>query len=369
MRFALLAVVMAFAFAGCGGSAGDSDDPSASSGSDDAADDDSTAGDDDADDDDADDDTTAPSAHVTLPPYPWWPNDAMAVDQDLLDAHATAYCETADAPNAPDFLLGEIPLASFDGLCAGEATAPASLGNLYLSGYFGGLWLRDALDGLFTKDGTSEGFEFLAPIFRVVAWFAGRSQAVLASGDDDAILAEARSGLAVLAMLYGYNRGYLDQILAHPPDGVAPPEGVVECGANVFDCVVPDSPYAFMTRFDAALAALADPPNDRWAELGVLVDLAQAATAQGELVWNAIPLDALDQEGYDRLIDLSARFLVAAKAAVLGDMTAWANVTPADAECSLLLDGGMWTWSMSYFMGLASPAEPETFPMLECPAS
>ncbi len=364
MKIGLLALVLAFAFVACG-------DPSTGSGSDDNAGDDA---DDDADDDDAsDDDDTAdddvdPAAHVTLPDYPWWPNDAMAVDGALLDTHATAYCETAAEPNAPDFLLGELPLASFDALCAGEVAAPASMGSLYLSGYFGGLWLRDALDGLFTKDGTSEGFESLAPVFRAVAWMAGRSQAVLASGDDGAILAEARSGIAVLAMLFGYNRGYLDQILAHPPDGATPPDGVVECGDNVFDCVVPDSPYGFMTRFDAALASLADPPNDRWAELGALVDLAEAATAQGELVWNAIPLDALDQDGYDRLIDLSAGFLVAAKAAVLGDMTAWANETPGDAECSLLLDGGMWAWSMSYFMGLASPASPGTFPTLECPA-
>ena len=359
----LLLGVMAFA---CSPGADGNEDAESDAGQSPDDDDDN-----DDDDNDNDDNDSAADAQIELPPYPFWPNDAFVVDEAQLTDLATAYCAAhpGDA-DARSFFMGEMPLSAFDLVYAPPADAVDSrvlMGDLYLSGYFGGLWLRDLL-AFARRSATAEDFSRLKPIFELLAAYTAAQEELSAGGTAAAILNQARLHVPLLIFIYGYNLGYLEQIIAHPPAGVPSPTDVLVCGGDVWlDCDSPGLEWPFLSRYDAAIDKLLDPPDDRWEEMAKIDGRAAFFAAQGRLVWNIIDISQLAADDYLLLVDLSLNFLLASKAAALGHMTAWADELPAEGRDSLLVDAGMIVWAGSYFMGLASPAPAGTFPVLQCP--
>ena len=365
--FLLLAIVIIPA----AGAVGCDDDDDDAADDDDPGDDDDDNNDDDNNDDNNDDEP--PSAEIILPSFPFWPNDAFIIDQDHLNEAATAYCAASGADaSATDFLLGALPLSALDLSCTGATPAQNAetyMGDMYLSGYFGGLWLRDILH-LHAKDAllAAAGDPIQEALFTSLAGRAGTLISLVREGDGAAVLGTARSSTTILALIYGYNRGYLEQLLENPPDGVIPPEDALVCNESlVFDCDCPGIELAVFDRFRPALGKLSAPPNDRWEDMAALAGLAEMAVGQGHGVWEMIDISALSQAEYDHLIDLSAGFLLGTEAALLGEMIAWADELVGEGRCALLVDAGVSTWSGSYFMGLASTAPAGTFPELICP--
>ena len=365
--FVLLIAVMAFSCAGQ-----DDDDVSDPMPTDD--DDSSPQDDDDSDDwSDDDDDDEPGKATVLFPPYPFWENDALSIDLEHIEQIATDYCAQAgDQANLENFLYFALPLRAVDMECTGNpdpTQIKTYMGDMYLSGYFGGLWLRQILHPS-PKDGDTKQQDFLSlrPLFNLLTGPVASKIGTVQNPDEDALLEAARKDLNFLIYLYAYNRGYLEHILENPPPGLTAPPNILDCdGELVIDCDCPGVSLDVLERFRPALAKLYDPPNTRWEQMVTLDELGAFAIWTGNFMWEMIGIDSLTELGYLTLLDLSAGFLMVSQAAVLGNMTAWADIAPEEGKCSLLIDAAMIVWGGSYAMGLASPDESGENPQLICP--
>jgi len=318
----------------------------------------------------------APSAEVLIPPYPFWPNQAFIVDEDRIASLASTCCEAGGPEqSSAAFFLGDLPMDSLDLLCLSAWGAPEApgaevlLGDLYISGYFGGVWLRDSISG-----GHGHGHEGEAPagfeqsIFDALTAAASGLVGVGRHGSDFSVLSGARLSVPLFLLLYGYNFGYIDVALENPPEGTPPVEGLLVCD-GFLDCESPGIELDVLDRFSTAHGRLLRPPTLRWARMAGLVEIwGEGAVESGRAVWEEI-LEGGDFAGsaYELLLDLSAAYLLVSEAAVLAGMTAWAEADPAAGRCGALLQAGLLVWSGSYFLGLTSSVPEGTFPEIICP--
>jgi len=318
-------------------------------------------------------DTSPPgwAATVTLPAYPFAETPSLEVDGAHLDERAALACQATDGTiAAPDFLLGTLPLEAADDLCeAPRAEAAVRLGDLYVSGYFGGVWLRDGLGGGMSHPGGDGTEEPSDPMQMFTMLVDGATYHLDLSYDatDDKVVSTANDAIGALLMLYGYNRGYLEVVLEHPPAGVTAPTDTLAC-SSFLDCALPGVDLAVLLRFRPALASLAAPPDERWQKMATKAEaVADVAVARGRSTWEDILGDAsFTAADYPRLVALSAGYLAVSQAAVLSAMTAFADEDAAAGRCSRRLQAGLTVWSESYFLGLSSDAAPGTFPALAC---
>lgn len=350
---------------GCGGD----DDESTDSGL--APDDDDASSPTPADDDDNNDDTAGQSAQVLLPSYPYWPNDAIFPDPAHLEELATEYCLSDPADAATDeFFFGWLPMRAFDLFFAESAAVPLEtlLGDLYLSGFFGGVWLRSALASASNSGvATDDSFAQLRWIFTVLTRIAAGQLDLIRQGENTQVLSAARQHLNILLFIYAYNLGYIRQIIQNPPPGAADfSEWLVCNGDQMLDCASPVVDFPFLDCYSAALVKLSDPPNMKWEQMAQLEQSAERFIDQGEWVWRMIDISGLSPEVFELLVRLSLNFLLASRGSALGNMTCWADGLPAEGRYSLRLDMGMVIWSGSYFMGLT--AGTNELPELICSA-
>lgn len=323
--------------------------------------------------DDGSSDRAAPSwsASVTLPAYPFAETPTLVVDGAHLEAEAAQTCAgTQGAITAADFLLGALPLAATDELCeAPRERAVLRLGDLYVSGYFGGVWLRDGLGGGMSHPGGDGSEEPSDPMQMFTMLVDGATYHLDLSydADDDKLVDLADDAIGVLLLLYGYNRGYLEVVLEHPPAGTTAPAEALAC-ASFLDCALPGVSLAPLERFRPALALLAAPPDERWQKMATRADaIADVAVARGRSTWEEILGNAtFGAADYPRLVALSAGYLAVSQAAVLSAMIAYASEDAPAGRCSRRLQAGLTVWSESYFLGLSSDAPPGTFPDLAC---
>ncbi|MDP8221723.1 MAG: hypothetical protein P9L99_00065 [Candidatus Lernaella stagnicola] len=363
LRLSVLILLVGLAFFGCGNGNDDDDDDS------DAA---PPAGDDDDNDDDNDnddDDTVEPSAELTLPPFPYWPNDVILPDVDHMETLATDYCRHATSPTANEFFFGQLPMQAFD-LCF-EPTPPPELetlmGDLFVSGYFGGVWLNEALGlGLTVPPVPEYPFAHLRPVFDALTSFVGPQLEMVEGGSDDEVLDTAQQHIRAILMIYAYNLGYVKQILRHPPPGAADYSEWLTCAEDqLLACEGTMMDLDFLHRYDAALDSLRDPPDSRWELMASWSRSAERFVASGEFVWRMIDISGLSPEDYELLVELSLNFLFASRSSVLGNMSTWADEDAAEGRYSLRIDAGMILWAGSYFMGLAGGTD--ELPELVCP--
>ena len=113
----------------------------------------------------------------------------------------------------------------------------------------------------------------------------------------------------VLALLYGYNLGYLRETLEHPPAGTTV-DGRIECPTEL-SCRTPALPLAGAARYDATFTRLAAPGGDdpRWSSTAaVLHGMVGAAEPGGRAVWSQLLAgDGFDAGGYEAIVDLYGR--------------------------------------------------------------
>ena len=344
-------------------------------GGDDDDDDDVDDDDDDDDDDSVQDDDSAPqTAQLVIPPYPFWQNDAFRVDQDQVEDLATEYCFEHSEPSSEDFFFGWLPMRSFDRLFApgtSKTDNKTLLGNLYLSGFFGGVWLKPVLFPATPGDDSSlkGSFDNLKWIFDLLVSQTGRQTRIARDGTDEDVLAAAHNHIYVLIYIYAYNRGYLEQIIAHPPSGTPFLEDWLVCqDEQLLDCTSAQVVFPFLDRYNSALDKLLVMPNARWEQMASLAHNATWFVDQGAGVWEVIDISMMSENDYRLLVGLSLNFLLASKVSVLGNMTAWADEQPAQGRYSLMIDSGMLLWAGSYVMGLL-PSTGDQLPELICPDS
>lgn len=309
---------------------------------------------------------------VSLPPLPVRDGASFSVSDDAIAARAADYVDAGGDPSdTPRFFFGDLAIASLDALSARDITAQQTrteLGNLTVSGYFGGLWLRDNLRvpaAAPPPTSTAPADLTVAAIgIGVFDAFAAGLTGAAAGPVDWAVRGVAHASIPVLLALYGYNRGYLEVLLDNPPPGVTPAPGSLDC-AGFLNCSSDAFPLEIATRYDAALDRLAAPQSLAWWEMAAWTAILQTATGAGRFVWELIAAQgAFSPASYEALVELSSAYLMVSRAVVLSSMLAYADGDTELARSSLRLQAGLWMWSGSYFGGLASGARAGTTPAI-----
>jgi len=320
---------------------------------------------------------------INIPDFPFSINDAVEIDPELIKAFALEYIqELGGYKSDAEFFLGWLPLKSADRLCSENNDAAMKkklLGNLYISGYFGGIWLRDANDENSAQakalavenlpDDVAGELNENDPglVFKILTK-AIELKVKRASGTDFEAIASARLSITPFLMIYGYNWGYFDYILNNPPTGAA---GIVpdcEC-SRMLDCSVPAIKLDTLDKYKPYRNNLEEPGNSsgieamRLYEMKFLMQLwAEGAVKTGADVWENIMNDNMSIQSYELLLDLSARFMLVAEMNLMPAMKGFTESNADDCRCGLFQQAAMIAWAGSYFMGLSSDAAPGTFP-------
>lgn len=310
---------------------------------------------------------------VRLPQLPVASGASFTVSSDAIAGVAADYVAAGGDPtDSARFFFGDLAVSSLESLASPDITSDqvrTQLGNLAVSGYFGGIWLRDNLRDNGTApdpNANAATVDLTVPsigihLFDVVA--AGLTGAA-ATGNPWITTTVAHASVPVLLALYGYNRGYLDVILQNPPAGVPSMADTLSC-RGFLDCSSSAFPLQIATGYDGALTKLADPPNLPWLEMTVWAKLLETATGAGRFVWETIArAGAFSPTSYAALVELSSDYLMVSKAAVLAGMTGVADGNGDVAAAALRLQAGLWMWSGAYFAGLASNAPVGTLPAI-----
>lgn len=281
-----------------------------------------------------------------LPDHPWFPNDVMVEDPAVLEQLLDA--ETGSIERA---LFGRIPLRLLGAALTVDSDPvplPARLWVMHLSGYFGGVWLRRELARA-QPDAPLLGVDVLPDAAAFAELTEAQSAALDAARDDASALAFAARRFPHHLDGYGYNRGYLVEILEAPPAGLNSPAGFLVAPGLL------DARYAadeidglseLVERFALCL--------DRGDVDAEPLFTAQAeAHERGRLVWSTgLSVQGFPQDEYDQLLELSAYFLQGTQAAALAMVLASTAQDGELARRAAVLDALLEPWSISYRMGL-----------------
>lgn len=311
---------------------------------------------------------------VTVPALALPPVSNLVVTSAALEEAACEECErlalSGAPPDAARFFYGRLPLRVIDRLAAGGAQTADQLGNLVVSGYFGGLYLRDNL-GSIGIDATE--LPTAALLERIGAVTLGGLDSLAAnligqarSGSPEEVRGSAAVSALLLAAVHGYNRGYLETVLANPPAGTAAPEPP-SC-PTTFDCRVTSLPLDALDQLAPTRDRLEHPPDRAWEVWSqALTSTAAGSVEGGRGVWNRLLSTAGFGAGaYGAIVELSVGFLEVTQAALLAS----AEGVLGDVDVGrvgLVLTAGVLTWAGSYFLGLASPLPTDVLPTLTCP--
>lgn len=312
------------------------------------------------------------TAHAAVPQMPLPPGRSMVVSAELIEQAACTECVRVEGADRDRFFSGRLALGSLDALLADPSDPDQAgyAGNLLVSGYFGGIQLRGVLGSIGARD-AGPAAPLLEQLGRSTAASldqeVGRLQRLAADGSDGEVQRTMSDLAPVLALLYGYNLGYLRETLEHPPTGTTV-EGRIECPTPL-SCRTPALTLAGAARYDATFARLDAPGADpRWTSVAaVLRGLVGAAEPGGRAVWSQLLAgDGFDPEGYEAIVDLSGGFLQVSGVALAGAAEAASGGDPVLARASLSLTAGLIAWAGSYFLGLASPLPDTALPQLSC---
>lgn len=309
---------------------------------------------------------------VELPDHPFFPGTIMQRDPALLDELAGAGSRVMTR-----FLFGDAPVELFERIFASDAPESLPTGGylwvFHLSGYFGGVWLRDEL----ARSGHNEaiaGFSITPSedAFVEETDRAGRAlAAAAAAAGDDELLAYAEASLfdteRGLIDTFGYNEGYLLQIVERPPEGLTTPPGLVACPATAVDgpltCTYGTTRLTALTTFADVSAALArgDGP---YADLAArIVPLQDAGIARGRTVWDGmLNVAGFSQEAYEQLLNISCAFLETVQATVLATVRAVADGDALAGRRAAVANACMGVWLTSYLVGITDGRPGRTLP-------
>jgi hypothetical protein len=316
-----------------------------------------------------------PQLQLNLPPYPFFANlqSVMTEDRALLDHLLATYARKTPAAsqNPIDFISRYIPVYVFERtLHPSESDDPdlsTRLWLMHLAGYFGGVWLRTE----FVNAGVPRGaFPVAEASFASVV---ARINAALAAfnGDDAGALAYAEASLRGanlqgLTDSFGYNSGYLDQILtgAKPTNATAPAGYYSYNPAELYNGFYSVSEIRPLDKWRRRAARAATQPGSRYEAVvqgasaaDTLPAIQSAGVSRGKFVWapgNQLNLNIsnFDQAVYDLLLVTSVYFLQCVQATGLAALAA-ASVGDADWARAAVRSNAMTVpYGGSYGVGL-----------------
>ena len=318
---------------------------------------------------------------VIVPDFPSPGSDLAAEGFDYLDRLATDYVCGLPAGATPDdayFMYGYAPITAFNEIIAGRVGEIKKMRwMLYMSGYFGGVWLHTGLkssDGGMGGDGGSDGGGMMGGDGGFLnADSIARQAETAAAGTADELFAYNFTSLTEfilpnlgIASNFGYNKGYLLEIVEKPPAGCTPPDKFAVCDTLLW-CSYAQNRIGVLKGMQDVSDSLTN-SGGRWRGMrdGVQsqpgVKEAQESTETlGHQVWNGIlSSEGMQQEFYLRLLDVSASFLEAVQAAGLFAAKGYADKDAAAGRTSAMIQSGLAFWLASYmgsFMGGSTPAQ------------
>ncbi len=311
---------------------------------------------------------------VRVPDHPFFEDAILRPAPEGLNRLAERACIDAGEPvEINHFLFGDAPGLLFDEMLSrtggGVATGLAleeRLWVLYLSGYFGGVWLRGEIVDA-QPESLIAGFGVVPDRQTFLENTADVRPAVAAvtANDADAV-AYARSVRDDLVDSFGYNKGYLLQILEDPPVGLTSPPNLLRCFGPL-DCRYDPLTLPALLDYEHVPGLIANPPTAAWAELADgIARIQDDAEVRGRGVWSAgLSVQGFSQPSYELLLDVSAAFLEAVQAVTLADLEAAAESDAALARQSAAADAGFRIWIGSYTMGLLDPRDDGSLPSYE----
>ena len=319
--------------------------------------------------------TSQPQLQLNLPPYPFFSNlqSVMTEDRALLDRLLAAYARKTPAAsqNPIDFISRYIPVYVFERtLQPSESDDPdlsTRLWLMHLAGYFGGVWLRTE----FVNAGVPRGaFPVAEASFAAVVARINAALAAFNGGDAGALAyAEASlrgANLQGLTDSFGYNSGYLDQILtgAKPTNATAPTGYFSYNHAEQYNGFYSVSEIRPLDKWRRRAARAATQPGSRYDAIvqgagaaNTLPAIQSAGVSRGKFVWapgNQLNLNItnFDQAAYDLLLVTSVYFLQCIQATGLAALAA-ASVGDADWARAAVRSNAMTApYGGSYGVGL-----------------
>lgn len=320
--------------------------------------------------DETDDTEDEPMITVALPAHPWWENDVALAAPDRLDALAAEYvAEVGPDAEMERFLFGQMPLIVFDEIFAGAdpESIPELLWLLHLSGYFGGRWLRGEIDAAEQEDALVLAISFPQSEDDFRSTMASAQERLgLLGGDAETVIEAARAALydkpppaegedpvRGLTDSFGYNVGYMLEILATPPEGIeASPQFQVTCG-GLFNCEYASPKLAVLPELADLQAAINSPEPPVPELVAELLPIQDAAQPRGTAVWSGgLSVQGFPQGSYDQLLDVSSSFLEVVQATDLTIVGAIVEDDAAAAEKGLISEAAQIVWLTAYFAGI-----------------
>jgi len=317
-------------------------------------------------------DNTSFHARVILPEYPFQENSSIRINTKRLDDLALSYLEAGGAAGeVPSFLFYFVPVRAFDIIGKGDATQLEELaGLLYLSGFFGGVWLTGSLASTAAVPGESfSAGPVLSPednLFSFLSFVVNDLNEMARSGEPGTLTNFLLNSIDPFIYLYGYNRGYLESILEHPPAGVVPPADYLAC-SHFLDCQTPVQGVSVLEDLLSLIESLTAAPDPDWVLMAEKVArIGPLSRDSGYRVWNRfLTVEAMSPQDYRVLLDLSAGFLLYCQVLVLSAMDAWVHGDEDMARISVAMSSGMAAWVGGYGIGLFSDYPADHLPRIE----
>ena len=312
----------------------------------------------------------AAMASVLLPDYPRWETETLSAAPERLDSLAAGYlADAGDEASMERFLFGQMPVVVFDGIFAegAEADAEELFWLLHLSGYFGGRWLRGEIADA-QPEALLVGFSDPPTEASFVDTMTRVSARLVAVDDDTTVVEAARAALfdrpnsiegeapiPGVADSFGYNVGYMLEILATPPEGVdASPRFDVTCD-GLFSCSYASPKLAVLPQLADTQAEINSAESSAPGLVAELVPVQNAAEPRGRGVWSGgLSVQGFSQESYDQLLDVSSSFLETVQATGLVNVRAVIDDDPERAKVGIIAEAAQIVWLDAYIAGLTN---------------
>ncbi len=325
---------------------------------------------------------------VQLTEYPYFDGTAMTPDPALLDELATEYVVRQERAGSDErvmtrFLFGEVPVVLFDRIFTSadpnRLQLPSYLWLYHLSGYYGGLWLRNELlrSGHNTMIGNvnlpQSEEQFAAQVADASVVLARVAQPDVLAYNEESLFDRPNpdnpdAPIRGLVDLFGYNQGYLLQIAEKPPAGLTTPDDLVVCPANPADgplfCRYRTSRLAALSTFEPAATKLRGGEGVYAALAERIAPVQEPGIARGRMVWDGqLDVQGFEQGPYEQLLDISSAFLETVQATALATVVAVAEQDAAIGRRAAVANAMMSVWLRSYIVGLTDgrPIDLPTF--------
>ncbi len=290
------------------------------------------------------------------PSIPRFASDSIIIDGDALAAWEETYRSGRTGAGREDFLFAWLPERVFHEVLSGEAGVndmPHINGTLFLSGHEGGVWLnRTFIEAGQRPIGSSAINSFRLPALLGLDQLIRRRLWLVRQGGLGAKRAELKAAFNALVFTYGYNRGYLLEVLRRPPAGQEALANSIVCG-GLIECDYPEAGAALSPLLPLR-DKLAHPSSDGWKRMSRRLDKRlPGAIERGGRVWE----DFMERRefgpgSYRALVDVSAGYLAINEAVMLMAAQGLAEDDEESMDRALMADAALSTWLGGYLLGL-----------------